>query len=172
MLYKEVEMALPKFEEEQHLVEFEDEGRSFRLNVKALEAWEKMKEAAKVGGVHLYLVSAFRSFSRQSEIVENKKKKGIPKEDIFRVNAPPGYSEHHTGKAIDINTKGFPPLEEEFEKSDAFQWLLVNAKDFGFRLSYPRKNRFGIAYEPWHWFYEENAQQAASLNVASAPWVS
>ena len=82
---------------------------------------------------------------------------GDSDEDIFKLSAPPGFSEHHTGKAIDLNTSGFPPLEEEFEKSDAFQWLSVNAKDFGFRLSYPRENRFGIAYEPWHWFYEETA---------------
>ena len=154
-------MALPKFKEAQDLVEFEDEGGSFRLTVNALKAWEKMKEAARLDGIHLYLVSAFRSISRQSKIVENKKKKGISEEDIFRVNQPPGYSEHHTGRAIDINTKGFPPLEKEFENSDAFDWLSANAKDFGFRLSYPEENKYGIAYEPWHWFNEENAQQVA-----------
>jgi hypothetical protein len=50
-------------------------------------------------------------------------------------------------------------IEEEFEHSQAFQWLIQNAHKFGFRLSYPRGNKFGIAYEPWHWFYEGNAQQ-------------
>ena len=119
-------MALPKFKEEQHLVEFQDEGGSFRLTVNALKAWEKMKAAAKLDGIHLYLVSAFRSISRQSKIVENKKKKGISEEDIFRANTPPGYSEHHTGRAIDINTKGFPPLEKTFEESDAFHAQISN----------------------------------------------
>jgi D-alanyl-D-alanine carboxypeptidase len=149
-------MVLPKFKEEEHLVEFKDEGRSFRLTVKTLKAWEKMKEAAKLDGIHLYLVSAFRSISRQSNIVENKEKKGISEEDIFRTNTPPGYSEHHTGRAIDINTKGLPPLERDFEESDAFHWLSLNASAFGYRLSYPKENKYGIAYEPWHWFYEEN----------------
>ena len=128
-----------------------------------------MKDAAKAEGIHLYVVSAFRSVERQSEIIEEKRMKGVSKENIFKASAPPGFSEHHTGKAIDINTKGFPPLEQEFEESDAFQWLSVNAQDFGFRLSYPKENKFGIAYEPWHWYYEENAQKADSLNDASVP---
>ena len=43
------------------------------------------------------------------------------------------------------------PLEEEFERSPAFRWLQRNAMQYGFTLSYPRGNRHGIAYEPWHW---------------------
>ncbi|HVT32680.1 MAG TPA: D-alanyl-D-alanine carboxypeptidase family protein, partial [Rhodanobacteraceae bacterium] len=36
-------------------------------------------------------------------------------------------------------------------RSPAFAWLKRHASRFGFRLSYPRRNRHGIAYEPWHW---------------------
>ena len=43
------------------------------------------------------------------------------------------------------------PVEEEFERSPAFAWLKRHASRFGFRLSYPRRNRHGMAYEPWHW---------------------
>ena len=146
---------LPRYTEQQDLFEFKDEGKSFQLHPDAFTAWKKMKDAAEAEGIRLNVVSAFRSIERQSEIIEEKRMKGVSDEDIFKLNAPPGFSEHHTGKAIDINTSGFPPLEEEFEESDAFQWLSVNAKDFGFRLSYPKENRFGIAYEPWHWFYEK-----------------
>ena len=128
-----------------------------------------MKDAARAEGIRIYVVSAFRSFKRQSEIIEKKRMKGISEEDIFNVSAPPGSSEHHTGKAVDINTKGFAPLEEDFERSEAFKWLSLNAKDFGFRLSYPKENRFGMAYEPWHWFYDETTQQAASTDLANAP---
>ena len=67
------------------------------------------------------------------------------------VSAAPGYSEHHTGRAVDIATPGSRPLTEEFEDSAAFHWLNENAADFGFSMSYPRDNRYGFIYEPWHW---------------------
>ena len=149
----------PQFIEQQDLFEFKDEGINFQLHPDAFTAWKKMKDAARTVGISLYIVSAFRSFERQSEIIEKKRMKGIPEEDIFKVSAPPGFSEHHTGKAVDLNTKGFPALEEDFERSEAFKWLSLNAKDFGFRLSYPRENKFGMAYEPWHWFYDETTQK-------------
>jgi D-alanyl-D-alanine carboxypeptidase len=152
----------PQYIEQQDLIEIKDEGRSFQLHPDAFTAWKKMKDAAKTVGISLYIVSAFRSFERQSEIIEQKREKGVSEEDIFKVSAPPGSSEHHTGKAVDINTKGFPALEEDFEKSEAFKWLSLNAKNFGFRLSYPRKNKFGMAYEPWHWFYGETTQHKTS----------
>ncbi|NND57300.1 MAG: D-alanyl-D-alanine carboxypeptidase family protein, partial [Xanthomonadales bacterium] len=33
----------------------------------------------------------------------------------------------------------------------AFAWLTAHAKQFGFRMSFPRGNPHGVAYEPWHW---------------------
>ena len=72
-------------------------------------------------------------------------------EDILRVNTAPGYSEHHTGRAVDIATPGSRPLTEEFEDTDAFRWLTARAVEFGFSMTYPRDNPWGIAYEPWHW---------------------
>lgn len=74
-------------------------------------------------------------------------------EDILRVNAAPGFSEHHTGRAIDIGTVDSPVLEEEFENTSAYRWLQANAQRFGFQLSYPRGNAAGIIFEPWHWCY-------------------
>ena len=118
-----------------------------------------MKEAARAEGIHYYIVSAFRSIARQLEIIEGKRKNGLSDEEIFRVSALPGFSEHHTVRALDLNAPGFPALEEEFEYSRAFQWLIQNAGQFGFELSYPRENKYGISYEPWHWFYKDNAQR-------------
>jgi len=156
---------LPKYPEETHLAEFSDNGRTFKLHPEALNAWKNMNAKARSDGVQLHIVSAFRSVLRQTEIIAGKKKKGFAEEEIFSVSAPPGHSEHHTGRAIDLNTNDYPPLEEAFEESEAFHWLLRNAKDFGFRLSYQRNNAYGIAYEPWHWFYEEVAQQITSDNA-------
>jgi D-alanyl-D-alanine carboxypeptidase len=155
---------LPRFSEENRLIDFVDEERSFQLHPETLDAWGKMKEAAESDGIKLHVISAFRSVARQSEIIEEKKRKGIPEAVIFRVSAPPGYSEHHTGRAIDIGTRNFTDLEEEFENSEAFCWLMTRANQFGFRLSYHRENPYGIAYEPWHWFFEGNAQQISGAD--------
>ena len=97
-------MHLPRFSEENLLIDFVDGGRSFQLHPETLDAWKKMKEAAESDGINLYIISAFRSRARQSEIIEEKKRKGISDAMIFRVNARPGYSEHHTVRAIDLGT--------------------------------------------------------------------
>ena len=157
--------TLPRIFEETHLVEFSDSGKSFQLHPDALKAWEKMKTQAISHGVQLRIVSAFRSVRRQAEIIDEKRKKGLSEKEIFKASAPPGFSEHHSGRAIDISTPGYPTLEEVFEDSEAFDWLLDNASDYGFRLSYPRDNAYGIAFEPWHWFYEKTTTPSASVNV-------
>jgi D-alanyl-D-alanine carboxypeptidase len=71
----------------------------------------------------------------------------------LRVNAIPGYSEHHTGRALDLHTGEAEPLSETFELEPAFAWLQEHALTYGFTMSYPKNNELGIAYEPWHWCY-------------------
>jgi len=96
-------------------------------------------------------LSGFRSVARQEEIIREKLSAGQPLADILRLVAAPGYSEHHTGRALDLGAPDEPPLEEGFAETAAFTWLVAHAGDYGFRLSYPRGNPHGIAYEPWHW---------------------
>ena len=90
---------------------------------------------------------------RQVEILREKLDAGATVAEILLASAPPGYSEHHTGCAIDVDTDGAPALEIEFEQTPAFVWLSKNAARFGFVLSFPRGNPYGYQYEPWHWFY-------------------
>jgi len=117
----------------------------------AARAWHAMVRAAAAGGVELQLVSAYRSVTYQEGILRRKLEQGQPIEDILRVSAAPGFSEHHSGRAVDVTTPGFPVLEEVFEESTAFAWLGEHAGQFGFRMSFPRGNPHGVAYEPWHW---------------------
>jgi D-alanyl-D-alanine carboxypeptidase len=112
-----------------------------------------MKQAAAGDGVVVELLSAFRSVERQAEIVRAKLGRGQSIDEILTVLAPPGFSEHHTGRAIDVGTPGCKPLEVAFEQTPAFAWLERNAARFGFRLSFPRGNPFGYQYEPWHWCF-------------------
>lgn len=129
--------------------------RDQRLAPEAANAWQAMKQSAADSKVELQVVSAYRSLDYQAGIIKRKLEKGQAIGEILRVSAAPGYSEHHTGRAVDITTPGFPVLEEEFERSEAFSWLNLRAGDFGFRLSFPRDNPFGVAYEPWHWAWKD-----------------
>jgi D-alanyl-D-alanine carboxypeptidase len=129
------------------------EGREFLLTPAAAQAWQAMKAAAAADGVTLVLESAYRSVARQVEILQAKLAAGQALHDILRLVAPPGYSEHHTGRAVDIATPGSAALQEEFEATTAFVWLLANAAGHGFELSFPRGNVQGYGYEPWHWCF-------------------
>lgn len=128
-------------------------GRQPKLDARAFAAWTAMKEAAARDGVELQLVSAFRSIAYQHELIQRKLTRGDSIDAILAVNAAPGYSEHHTGRALDIGTPGYPHLEIDFERSPAFTWLCANAVDFGFVMSFPKDNPYGVQYEPWHWCF-------------------
>jgi D-alanyl-D-alanine carboxypeptidase len=128
-------------------------GRPQRLCPHALAAWQRLQQVAAKDGVTVHLISAFRSVDYQCEVIRRKQASGRSMEDILQVNAAPGFSEHHTGCAVDLGTTDCPALEEVFEQTPAFHWLSQHAEQFGFRLSYPRNNPLGVSYEPWHWFY-------------------
>ncbi|SCK07252.1 M15 family metallopeptidase [Vogesella sp. LIG4] len=128
-----------------------DAGRIFELIAPAAAAWQQLRAAAAADGVTLFLVSAYRSIQRQHEIVAAKLARGQTLDVILQVSAAPGFSEHHSGRAIDIGTPGSPVLEQAFDTTAAFAWLLAHAGEFGFRLSYPAGNSSGYLYEPWHW---------------------
>jgi zinc D-Ala-D-Ala carboxypeptidase len=118
-------------------------------------AWKKMQHAARQDMVALEAISGYRGHAYQLGIFKRKLARGLSLEQILEVNAAPGYSEHHSGRAIDIGTPGEAPAEESFENTSAFAWLIQYAQHFGFRLSYPRNNVHGIIYEPWHWYFNQ-----------------
>lgn len=127
------------------------DGRDKMLTPAAATAWLSMREAAAAAGIDLLLISGFRSVDFQAALIRAKLQRGLSLDEVLRVNAPPGYSEHHTGRAVDIGATGCAALDEEFERTPAYGWLLGQAAQFGFALSYPRGNGEGFLYEPWHW---------------------
>ena len=115
-----------------------------------------MRKEAKKDGIYLVFLSGFRSINLQKDIFYSlKSKRNQEAAERARVSAPPGYSEHSTGFAIDIGdaTQRKTDFETEFENTDAFRWLKKNAAKFHFKLSFSKKNKY-IDYEPWHWRYE------------------
>ena len=116
----------------------------------------KMREEAKKDGIYLVFLSGYRSINLQNDIFYSLKSiRNQEAAERARVSAPPGYSEHSTGFAIDIGdaTQRETDFETEFENTDAFKWLKKNAAKFHFKLSFSKDNKY-IDYEPWHWRYE------------------
>ena len=144
------------------------QGRPALLAPEPARAWAALRDAAARDGVALQIVSAFRSVEYQREIFRRKRAQGQRLETILAVNVPPGYSEHHTGRALDLTVAGVEPLQESFERTPAFAWLARHAARYGFSLSFPRGNPQGVAYEPWHWFYDPDRVVAAP-HPAPAP---
>jgi len=115
-----------------------------------------MREEARRDGIYLVFLSGYRSINLQNDIFYSLKSiRNQEAAERARVSAPPGYSEHSTGFAIDIGdaTQRETDFEIEFENTDAFKWLRKNAARFHFKLSFDKNNKY-IDYEPWHWRYE------------------
>jgi D-alanyl-D-alanine carboxypeptidase len=147
---------LTPYFEASDLVLVEGHERQHYLTPQAALQWNAMKIAAANEGIQLLLISGYRSVDRQREIIESKLRRGIDLNTILAVNAAPGFSQHHTGLALDIGTPTHPNLMKDFEKTAAFRWLTYNAANFGFAMPYTPKNPHGFIYEPWHWVLAKN----------------
>ena len=145
--------GLQTFNEAAELVEVGPNlvGHMQRLTPQAGKRWAEMVAAAAEADILLLIVSGFRGVDYQADLIRKKIAAGQRIRDILEVNTAPGFSEHHTGRAVDIATPGSRPLTEDFENTQAFQWLTAEAEKFGFSMTYPRDNPWGISYEPWHW---------------------
>jgi len=116
-----------------------------------------MQEAARADGVQIVVLSGFRSLALQQQLFfEVKAARNQSALDRARVSAPPGYSEHSTGYAVDLGDARAPGtnLSTSFESTAAYRWLQEHAAHFHFLASFPRHNPQGVSYEPWHWRYE------------------
>ena len=117
---------------------------------------KEMKDDAEKDGVYLVFLSGYRSIKLQKQIFYSLKSiRNQIASERARVSAPPGYSEHSTGFAIDIGDAYAreTDFEESFENTSAFKWLKNNAAKYHFRLSFDKKQT-SVDYEPWHWRYE------------------
>lgn len=127
---------------------------SIKMRKAAAEAFLAMQAAAQAEGISLVPISGFRTIDDQQHLFfEVKAERGQVATKRAEVSAPPGYSEHHTGYAIDIGEANVPAtnVNPEFENTEAFKWLSANAPRYSFELSFPKDNPQGVSYEPWHW---------------------
>ena len=125
-----------------------------KLRRSAAQKFQEMSAAAGKQGVILVPISGFRSVADQQHVFfDVKVQRGQAATQRAEVSAPPGYSEHHTGYAVDIGDGNTPAtnLSPTFEKTPAFKWLEKNAAYYNFEMSFPNGNPQGVNYEPWHW---------------------
>ncbi|MEO1791814.1 MAG: M15 family metallopeptidase [Cyanobacteria bacterium J06629_19] len=121
----------------------------------------QMIAKAQAEGIQLGIISGFRTLEDQDYLYfDLKAERGQSAQTRAEVSAPPGYSEHHTGYAVDFidEDKVDTHLSESFETTAAFEWLEENAAYFNFEMSFPKDNSANVSYEPWHWRYVGNQE--------------
>lgn len=147
---------------------------NYQVDARILEPLNEMLAAAQEDGVSLAITSAYRTVQRQEELYAAQVQQWLgygysqeeAEKEAARWVALPGTSEHNTGLALDIVYPGYyedyGDLNEGFEETAAFDWLINNCTDYGFVLRYPKDKQdiTGITYEPWHYRYVgvENAK--------------
>jgi zinc D-Ala-D-Ala carboxypeptidase len=136
------------------------------LHQEAVLALKRMMESAQTEGIFLFLVSGFRDLTTQNLLFQARAAEAGSVETAAKAVAPPGYSEHHTGYAIDL-ADGLGDFRK-FDQTPAFRWMTSHAHEFGFELSFPDGNPQGIDYEPWHWRFVGSTAAADVFATAQA----
>jgi D-alanyl-D-alanine carboxypeptidase len=130
--------------------------RQILLRKPAAQSYLQMVSAARQAGISIVPISGFRSIQDQEYLFfKRAQAQALRPEERALVSAPPGYSEHHTGYAIDIadGSSSQTVLQISFDQTPAFRWMQAHAARYGFELSFPQENPQGVSYEPWHWRY-------------------
>ncbi|MCG6931942.1 MAG: M15 family metallopeptidase [Desulfofustis sp.] len=140
--------------------EYAYDGSEIYILAEALEPFVEMAARAHQDGVELLAESAYRSVHYQARIFKKRMKEGYRYEDIVRYVAPPGYSQHMLGTAID-----FYPSNWEFAESEQYRWLQEHAGEFGFEETFSRHNRYNISWESWHWNYVGKAEPGLTAGI-------
>ena len=144
-------------------VELEMTRYGYEVDKRIVPTLEEMVQTAEQEGVNLLLCYGYRTLAQSQQLFEKQINRqmalGLSYDEAVLAAAkwvaPPGYSEHHTGLAVDIVTLSNQVLSEAFAQTDAAKWMAANAHRFGFVIRYPKDKQeiTGIAYEPWHLRY-------------------
>ncbi len=134
---------------------------SQKVDSRILADLQAMMTAGKAHGIGVQ--SGYRSAEHQGTLywrqVQYRRNAGqselAAQKAAGQVVKRPGYSEHNTGLAVDLGGSGNFRLEQDFENTAAFKWLIENCADYGFILRFPKGKEAitGVIYEPWHYRY-------------------
>ena len=154
-------------------------GDEVEVEKKAYEAYSQLKAyLEEKEGIYIELDSARRSVAAQQDILERFTEK-YGADYAAKTVATPGYSEHHTGLALDLYFKlknddgSFTDVyyNEDMEKEEYLDiWEKIHEKlpDYGFILRYlPDKEHItGYRYEPWHIRYIDDSGKALIMKAS------
>ncbi len=144
------------------------ENKAYEAYCALKEAVEKDLEGYEKGEVRLELDSAYRSVAAQQKIVDEFTEK-YGEEYVKEYVAVPGYSEHHTGLALDlyftIDGKDVYENEDLVQYPDIWEAIHARLPEFGFILRFTKEGEAitGYAYEPWHIRYLDNPEIAKEI---------
>lgn len=145
-------------------VEFLDYIETRDLESTTADALKEMFDAALEDGVTLLGASGYRSYNIQKNLYDSRVA-SMGEERTSLYTAQPGASEHQTGLAIDILSSDYQNLDDGFENSKGFEWLINNCYKYGFILRYLERKEdiTGYNYEPWHFRYIGNVEIAKDI---------
>ena len=141
-----------------------------KVEEKAYEQYKKLAKELKDEGITIKLDSSYRSVSEQQALWDDwsaDPEKGI--DYVKKFVAVPGFSEHHTGLAIDICLKKYGKLiydnDEMIAEKAIFKKIHSKLAKYGFILRYlkGREDSTGYTYEPWHLRYINDPKLAKEI---------
>ena len=157
-----------------NVVEYDD----VEMDERICDAYKEMQRDAHENGYTLWISSAYRSVEKQQDLLDaevsrHMREDGLSEEEALekalQTMTVPGYSEHNTGLAIDLN--GVTAIEDE-----EYEWLCRHAADYGFILRYPQGKEAvtGIQFEAWHFRYvgQEHAQYMVQHDMCLEEYIA
>lgn len=139
---------------------FVEAGQTIQIRPEVLKAFIALQQSAQEQtGLTLKIHQGFRSQEQQRQLLEHLRHPGETDEALYKRVAPPGYSEHHTGFAIDVSCVA----------GECANWgdtLAALAPQFGFVVSFPPGNTQGIQPEHWHLRWQGNVEAEAVFTRA------
>ena len=145
-------------------------GDDVEVEKRAYEAYSKLRDDLASEGIFVELDSARRSVAAQQQIWDDFTVK-YGEDYTKRYVAVPGYSEHHTGLALDLYLviDGVDVYEHEDMVEYPEIWAKIHEKlaDHGFILRYleGKESITGYGYEPWHIRYVRSPELAKLITV-------
>ncbi len=130
------------------------------------DAYIEMKKDAQNEGLNIWIQSGYRSYNYQKELFDSYvSRDGVEKSEKY--SAKPGYSEHQTGYAFDLNT-----IDDSFANTKEGIWINNNAYKYGFILRYPKNKEeiTGYKYESWHLRYV--GKDLAKILYNNGNWIT
>ena len=148
------------------------------MDERIIEPFNKMQKDASKENLKIWISSGYRSTEKQKVLYEKEieafNNTGLKHSDAVdkasKSVARPGYSEHNTGLALDLNG-----VLDNFSQTKEYEWLQLHAQDYGFVLRYPKDKQdiTKIKFEPWHYRYVgvEHAKKMKELNMCLEEYV-